>query len=80
MKGKLFKNGNSLAARIPMSIAKDLGISEGSPVKFTVTDSKLTITPINEKPSLDNLLDLITPENLHGEVSTIHDVGAEIID
>ncbi len=62
--GRIFKSGNSLAVRIPTLIAKRLHIEDGVEIQFGVDDDMLLI----RKPpatSLDDLIDAITPKNLH---------------
>lgn len=52
------KWGNSLAARIPMPIAKAIGIEVDQKVSIEADDGKIIITPILEEVqyNLDNLL------------------------
>ncbi len=59
------KWGNSLALRIPKGIAKQLNIKEGSKVEIKLEGEKIVVVP---KKDLSELLERITPENLHGEV------------
>ena len=44
--GKIFKNGNSLAIRLPKSL--DIDIEKGDDVKITIDNGKIIICPINE--------------------------------
>jgi antitoxin MazE len=75
MEATITKWGNSLAIRIPITIAQDLKVNEGSKVELKMKEGKLII----ERPhySLEELLSLITPENLHGEIDTGDFVGKE---
>ncbi|KIL39115.1 multidrug transporter MatE [Gordoniibacillus kamchatkensis] len=62
------KWGNSLGIRIPKAIAVKVGLKEGSEVDLDIEDGHLVIKP---KPkSLDELLEQITPDNLHAEIQT----------
>lgn len=72
------KWGNSLAIRIPQNLAKEIQLIEGDEVNLAVVDGKIVIKPIGRKRySLDELVDAITPENLHTEVDTGIAVGNE---
>lgn len=72
------KWGNSLAIRIPQNLAKEIQLIEGDEVDLAVVDGKIVIKPISRKRySLDELVDAITPENLHTEVDTGIAVGNE---
>ena len=73
------KWGNSLAIRIPKSFAKETKINNGSVVDLSLSDGKLIATPLaKEKYSLTQLLNEITDENIHKEISTGDAVGKEI--
>ena len=71
MKTRIQKWGNSLALRIPRSFAEEVGIENETDVDLTLEDEKIVITPVKKmKPELRELLENITEENLHKEVST----------
>jgi antitoxin MazE len=72
------KWGNSIALRIPMAYAKDIGAAEGGYVDISLRDGKLIVTPV-EAPvyDLSELVAGITDENLHVETSTASAVGNE---
>jgi antitoxin MazE len=73
------KWGNSLAVRIPTSVAQDLGLSENSSVQIVSDGSVATIQPKkHKKVSMDELVAGITPDNLHGAVDWGNPVGKEI--
>lgn len=73
------KWGNSLAVRIPQNLAKEIHVSEGSEVNIGVVDGTLVVKPRSRKRySLDELVEGITPENLHAEVDTGVAVGNEV--
>ena len=68
MTTKVQKWGNSLAVRIPSSIAESLSLQQGSGIELTVENHVLTIKPTKTKPSLEELLAKINPENRHEEI------------
>jgi antitoxin MazE len=76
----LKKWGNSLALRIPAVLARQLNLTENTLVECAVMDGSLVISPVAEpRPySLDQLLDQVTPENIHGETHVGASVGKEI--
>ncbi len=69
------KWGNSLGLRIPSLWAKDNNVKCGSKIEVIVEKGKITILP--QKKSLDDMLAMVTPENIHSEVSTGNAVGKE---
>jgi antitoxin MazE len=72
------KWGNSLALRIPQHIVKKIQLTEGAEVDLVVIDGNLVIKPrLRKRYSLEELVDAITPENLHSEVETEVAVGNE---
>ena len=78
MLSKIQKWGNSLALRLPMVLAKELALHEGSEVNLSLEDEKLVIEPA--KPveyRLAEMLSLVSDDNLHGEYSCDRPVGRE---
>jgi antitoxin MazE len=67
--------GNSLAIRLPKPLAKDCGIRPDDTLDARIEDGHLVIR--KGKPTLDQLLGAITPENLQSEVSFGPPVGKE---
>lgn len=63
---RVFKAGNSLAIRIPSIIAKSIGLGEGSAVEVALEDGRILVKP-SAPPRLADLIERITPENVHGE-------------
>lgn len=60
--------GNSLAIRIPKSMAADTKIKNGSKVDLSFAKGKLVASPIVEQEyTLEELLAGITNKNLHQE-------------
>jgi len=74
------KWGHSLAVRIPAHLAQQLKLIENTPVECAVVDGALVIRPVSEQRtySLHQLLDQITPENIHGETEVGAPAGKEI--
>jgi antitoxin MazE len=73
------KWGNSLAVRIPKSLASEAGLREDSAVDLSILEGKLIIQLRSEEPlRLDDLLRGVTEENLHAEWDTGPTVGKEI--
>lgn len=68
MTTKVQKWGNSLAIRIPKDIADQLAIHQGSELEFIVGSHGITLKPKKQKPTLDDLLAKVTPENRHAEI------------
>lgn len=76
---KAQKWGNSLAIRLPKTVAEECGIEVDSPVEIVRKDNLIIIKPIRGKGfSLDSLLADITTDNLHSEVPTGKPAGKEI--
>ena len=72
------KWGNSLAIRIPKTIATESKIGEGSLVEIRLKKGSVIITPVRKRDySLDELLEGVTAENIHGEAGTGARVGKE---
>lgn len=70
--------GNSLAVRIPKSLAETLGLGANDEVTIRVQDGQLILTPVQPRPyELDDLLAGITPENRHDQWETDAAVGNE---
>ena len=62
---RVFKAGNSLAIRIPNAIAKRMSLEDGSEIQMGLDDGLLFVRkPL--APSLDELVNRITAENVHG--------------
>jgi len=79
MKAKIQKWGNSLALRIPKSFALKAKLRQDELVDLSIDKEKIIITPIGEKEySLDELLEGVSENNLHGEFDTGALVGKEI--
>ncbi|MGB9868302.1 MAG: AbrB/MazE/SpoVT family DNA-binding domain-containing protein [Bacillota bacterium] len=76
MKTHVRKWGNSLGIRIPRLVAQEVGLTEGVEVDFQVHGDAIIIRP--KRYTLESLLVQVTPENLHGEISTGRPMGREV--
>jgi antitoxin MazE len=78
VKVKLSRWGNSLAVRIPSSVAQEAELHEGVSVDIeTISDGGLRLTPIRSAPTIDELVAGITDENRHDEADWGEPVGNE---
>jgi antitoxin MazE len=75
---RIRKWGNSLALRIPKSLAEDSGVDTGSVVDLRVVRGKLVATPVRSTYELEELLSSVSKSNLHGEVDSGEAVGREV--
>jgi antitoxin MazE len=72
------KWGNSAAVRLPTALLDSLNLTLDSIVEVFTQDDTIVIKPVRKTNiSLDELLQGITPQNLHGEVDTGYAVGRE---
>jgi antitoxin MazE len=55
--------GNSLGVRIPKQVAKQLSLHAGSVIEIRVENGQITLSP--KKHSLSDMLNRISPENMH---------------
>ncbi|NUM74839.1 AbrB/MazE/SpoVT family DNA-binding domain-containing protein [candidate division KSB1 bacterium] len=79
MRIQVQKWGNSLAIRIPKSLALDTKIEDGSFVNLSLVRGKLVAAPIqSQEYSLEQLLAGISDDNIHKEIDTGKAMGKEI--
>lgn len=78
MRARVQKWGNSLGLRIPKPFAEETRLEENAEVELSIKGRKLIVEAVEPALTLESLLDQVTPENLHGEVSTGKRVGKEI--
>lgn len=69
------KWGNSLGLRIPMQLAKQLKLHQGSPVNLEIEDGRIIIQA--PKYNLDSMLKDITLENQHHQIFEDKQCGNE---
>ena len=77
MQAKVSRWGNSLALRIPKRYAQEANLTSETKVDLSVESGALIVRPVR-KYTLEELLDGITPEQLHEEVEYGPAVGAEV--
>lgn len=78
MKVRIEKWGNSLAFRIPKSLAVRSKITQGSTIEISLEGGRIVVFPVAGPDfTLDELLAEVTPDNLHGEVDTGNSIGRE---
>ena len=77
MKTQIGKWGNSFAVRIPGAFAKELALEDGMEVDVTRVDDGLLLSPRKREYTLAELLEQITPENIHGETDWGPPAGRE---
>lgn len=78
MKTRVQKWGNSLAVRIPQHVIREAGLEYNATVEMKVEEGKLVIQRTKETPTLEVLLAMVTPENIHTQVDTGEAVGNEV--
>lgn len=76
MKTKIQRWGNSLGLRIPQGVAAAAGLNRGSVVEVRLVESHIEIVA---SPSLEELLALVTPENIHPGIDDGGPVGRETL-
>ena len=62
------KWGNSLAVRLPKAVAEQIEAGEGAELEMKVVENSLVLRTAKRKYSLSELLDQVTPRNIHAEV------------
>jgi antitoxin MazE len=72
--------GNSLAVRIPSTIAKSVGFKVGQPVEVSVQDSAVRVSAAGEpRLTLKQKLTLFVPEQHGGEAMATVRAGKEAL-
>ena len=80
MRVTIRKWGNSASVRIPAAIMQAAHLDLDATVEVREEDGRIVIDPIRETAiNLDDLLDGITPENVHGETDFGDPVGNEAL-
>ena len=70
MEAQIKKWGNSLALRIPKSVARQLALDVNCPVGLTCEGAVLTIRSLKRPLRLADLLEQVSETNRHEEVRT----------
>ena len=78
MNATVQKWGNSLALRIPHSLAKDIHLHQGSAVEMAIVEGKMVVNPKGQpKYSLSQMLKRVTKHNRHSEYDWGRAAGKE---
>jgi antitoxin MazE len=79
MKTTAQKWGNSLAIRVPKSVAVQVGLKAQDDLDIEVQDGNVVLKPhLRRVYRLEDLIKRISPKNVHGEIDTGTPVGREI--
>jgi antitoxin MazE len=79
VKVRIQRWGHSLAVCIPESFAVETHIEQDTEVELTTAEGKLIISPLaGPEMTLEQLLEGVTPENLHDAFDTGPAVGGEV--
>lgn len=81
MRAQILKWGNSLAVRIPKSIAEHARLEKGDPIEIEVSEEGVVgLFHLKKMPTLTQLVSQITPENRYAELPVGAEVGKEVIE
>ncbi len=81
MRAQILKWGNSLAVRIPKSIAEEAELKAGDPLEIEVADrGAVQLNRVGKIPTLAKLVAQITPENRYAEIESGPEVGREAVE
>jgi antitoxin MazE len=78
MNATIQKWGNSLALRIPKSVAQQIKVAEGDGVELEVAENGLLVRPARRRYRLADLVRKITDANRHGETDWGKPAGREV--
>jgi antitoxin MazE len=79
-KAQVAKWGNSLAVRIPKTVAEEARLQEGDSIVIEALNGRVELRPAERIPSLEELVARITPENRYKETSSGRERGKEIVE
>jgi antitoxin MazE len=80
MKTRIQKHGDDLFLLIPQDIAAQLGVTDGSKVEVAIESGRLVVYPPGQRPiTLEEMLEGVTDDQLHGEIDFGPPVGQELI-
>jgi antitoxin MazE len=81
MRAQVLKWGNSLAVRIPKTIAEEANMNAGDALEMEIADQdSILLQRIGKTPTLAQLVSQITPENRYSEISTGPETGKEAVE
>jgi antitoxin MazE len=79
-KAQVVKWGNSLAVRIPKTVAEEARMQEGDSIVIEAKRGRVELRRAEKVPTLEELVAQITPKNRHEETKWGPDRGKEIIE
>ncbi len=79
-KAQLAKWGNSLAVRIPKTVAEQARLQEGDAVFIEALAGHIEVRPAEAIPTLEELVSQITVQNRYEESHWGSEVGKEIVE
>jgi antitoxin MazE len=79
-KAQVVKWGNSLAVRIPKSVAEQARMREGDAIVLKAGKGRIELRRAERVPTLEELVSRITPENRYPDTDWGPDVGREEIE
>jgi antitoxin MazE len=81
MRAQMLKWGNSLAVRIPKSVADEAKLKAGDSLDIEVSaEGAVQLHLVGRVPTLAQLISQITPENRYEEISAGPEVGKETVE
>ena len=81
MRAQMLKWGNSLAVRIPKSVAEEANLTVGDAIEIQVAEEGLVqLLRVGKVPTLAQLVSQITTENRYPEVSVSREIGKEAVE
>ena len=79
MKTTAQKWGNSLAIRVPKSVAVQVGLKAKDDLEIEVQEGNVVLKPhVRRVYRLDDLVRRITPKNVHHEIDSGAPIGQEV--
>jgi antitoxin MazE len=78
VKVQVVKWGNSHAVRLPKVVLEKAEMRDGDQLEIRVEKGRIALEPAREKLTLRDLVERITPENLHDEQDWGKPVGREV--
>jgi antitoxin MazE len=79
-KAQVVKWGNSLAVRIPKTVAEEARMQEGDSILIEAKRGRVELRRAEKIPTLEELVAQITPKNRYKETTWWPDRGKEIIE
>jgi len=76
----LSKWGNSLGLRLPKALTAEIGMSEGQKVEVRVEGGRIIVEPVRKTPTLEQMMENVTPEAMREAWDWGDDMGREIVD